>query len=463
MMDLKLSQFTVPLHNYPNPGNHLLYNTLTRALIKIDDDCWSLLQSLPKVPDGDKTNNFLKTLGRDGFVVPQSANEGKLYVQRLERAKGNTDRLAITLSLVQGCNFGCTYCYQGGQSTTHDGSKITNEGIEGSIKTREIIAFLKSQCEERKVKVLDFTAYGGEPLLNKPALLAIAKEMQTYCQQRGIKWFFGMVSNGSLLNKKTVLELKKYGFASVQITIDGNKETHDASRPWRVSKGKVVSTYDIIMRNLANWAELITTTVLCVVSKSNIDAAHQLIDTLADQGYAKKRVQITFSPISPTYDNATIADVTRSYVEQPELLKEELEMSDVITQLMIHAARRGLIGDLRPRATWCAAIRANGQNITITPDGQIYSCALFIGRDEEYETGHISKQERGGLDTLMQNFEYPDECKACTYLPVCANCRADAMTQTNDILGANSQKERYDMALPQLIKAHYDLLNREAN
>ena len=131
-----------------------------------------------------------------------------------------------------------------------------------------------------------------------------------------------MVSNGSLLNRKTVLELKKYGFVSVQVAIDGNRETHDASRPWKRPKSLGISTYDTIMRNLDRWAGLITTDVLCVVSKSNIDAAHELIDTLAEKSYAKKRVRMLFSPISPTYDDATIAQVGDT--QHPKLLESEM-------------------------------------------------------------------------------------------------------------------------------------------
>ena len=121
------------------------------------------------------------------------------------------------------------------------------------------------------------------------------------------------------------------------------------------------------MRNLDGWAGLINTDILCVVSESNIDAAHELIDTLADKGYAKKRVRMLFSPISPTYDNETIAPAGNT--PHPELLAAETEIAAAITQLTIHAAQRGLIADLRPDRTWCAVIRANGQNITITPDG----------------------------------------------------------------------------------------------
>ena len=254
-----------------------------------------------------------------------------------------------------------------------------------------------------------------------------------------------------------MLELKKYGFVNVQITIDGNRETHNVSRPFLSLKGQHVSTYDIIMRNLEAWAGLIHTEVLCVVSESTIDAAHELIDTLADKGLADKMVRMKFSPINPTYDDPTVAETIRHFAEDLNELDSELRVVGSLTKLDIHAAKRGLVEDLRPRGTWCAAMRANGQTVTIVPDGTVYSCALFIGRDAQYETGHILKEERGGMDTLMQEFSYPDECKACAYLPICANCRADALSKTGDLLGANSQKAHFELTLPDRIKAHYEL------
>ena len=461
-MTFTLSQFTLIVEDYPKPTRHLLYNTLTRALAEVDDEGLSVLQNLPQLPTKADLATWLAALSKHGFIVHQSVDEGEAYVQRLHKAKQNTSHLHVTLSLVQKCNFGCGYCYQGGAQTTHDGSRITHESTEDNIDTEKIIAFLQSECEKRQVKRLHFTAYGGEPLLNKAALIAIVSTMQCYCREKGIQWTFSMVSNGSLLNKKTVMELRRYGFSQVQVTIDGNQETHDASRPWRSDKARALSTYEVIMRNLERWAGLIHTDVLCVVSEGNVYAAHELIETLAEKGLAAKRVRLKFSPVSPTYDADTVAEVSRSFTEDPMLVHTELALIDAITKLQIHAAQRGLIEDLRPQGTWCAVIRANGQNVAITPDGKIYSCALFFGRGEQYTTGHVVQSERGGLDTMMQDFEYPETCRKCVYLPICSNCRADALAKTGNILGVNSYKERYDRLMPQVIKAHYDLEHRRS-
>jgi len=54
-MKLKLSQFTFPLHDYPQKGEHLLYNVLTRATVKIDDKGFNVLAGLPSVPEDSYT------------------------------------------------------------------------------------------------------------------------------------------------------------------------------------------------------------------------------------------------------------------------------------------------------------------------------------------------------------------------------------------------------------------------
>ena len=263
-----------------------------------------------------------------------------------------------------------------------------------------------------------------------------------------------MVTNGVLLTRKVVQELLPLGFAQAQITIDGNQQTHDASRPFQSGKG----TYSTIMKNLAQYAGLIHTDVLCVLDEARIDAAYELIDTLARKGYAQQRVRMTFSPVMPTNDNETI-EAAQSSLDLAQLLIEEKEIAVEIAKLSIYAAKKGLYGDLRPQHTWCAMQRHDGRNITLDPSGKIYTCPTFIGRDKKYEAGHISG-EIGGIDLVLEDqYTRSEQCLSCRYLPICADCRADALHQTGEITEANSKEEVYDSIVPLLVKAHYQARN----
>ena len=208
------------------------------------------------------------------------------------------------------------------------------------------------------------------------------------------------------------------------------------------------------MKNLAEYAGLIRTDVLCVLDESRVDAAYELIDTLADSGYADRKVRVTFSPVMETNDNETIA-TSQLYADEGQKMAAEREILVEIAKLSIYAAKRGLLEDLLPKHTWCAMQRHDGRNFTLEPSGKIYTCSTFIGRDGQYEAGHIATGF-GGIDTVLkENYQCSEKCLSCRYLPICADCRADALHQTGRITEANPKEEEYDLIVPELIKAHY--------
>ena len=110
----KLSQFTIPIHDYPCPGSHVLYQTLTRSTVRIDAQGWQVLSGLPDIPSDPRAQSWLKALAQNEYIVPANLHEGSRYIEKLDAAKNDTHNFHVTLSLIQSCNFGCTYCYQGG-------------------------------------------------------------------------------------------------------------------------------------------------------------------------------------------------------------------------------------------------------------------------------------------------------------------------------------------------------------
>lgn len=441
---MKLSQFTVVVNDYPKPDQHLLYNTLSRALIQVDKAEWNVLQNLSKdVPTEDQWHTIIEPLRDQGFLVPKEIKEGERFLEYLNRSpaqKGGEVSVTLLTNL-QRCPLACGYCYQQG---THDG-----ERLEGDLSD-ECLAFIKGQCEKVKAERLFISYYGSEPLSNLKAIVSTAEELKWFCEQRGIGFRFGMVTSGVLLTRKVVETLRPLGFVQAQITIDGNQGTHDASRPFQSGKG----TYATIMKNLAEYAGLISTDVLCVLDESRVDAAYELIDTLSDSGYVEKRVHMKFSPVIEPNDNQTIA-ASQLYTDEGQKTAAERELLVEIAKLSIYAAEKGLFEDLLPRQTWCAMQRHDGRNFTLEPSGKLYTCPNFIGRDAKYEAGHISAGF-GGIDTVLkESYQRSEQCLSCRYLPICSDCRVDALHQTGKITEANPKEEEYDLIVPELIKAHY--------
>ena len=441
---MKLSQFTVVVNDYPKTDQHLLYNTLSRALIQVDKTEWDVLQNLSKdVPTEHQWHTIIEPLRSQGFLVPKELKEGEQFLEYLNRSpdeKGGEVSVTLLTNL-QRCPLACGYCYQQG---THDG-----ERLEGDLSD-ECLAFIKGQCEKVEAERLFISYYGSEPLSNLKAIVSTATELKQFCGEQGIRFCFEMVTSGVLLTRKIVETLRPLGFVQAQITVDGNQGTHDASRPFQSGKG----TYTTIMKNLNEYAGLIGTEVLCVLDESRVNAAYELIDTLADSGYAKRRVSVKFSPVMETKDNETIA-ASQLYIDEGQKMAAEKELLVEIAKLSIYAAERGLFEDLLPRHTWCAMQRHDGRNFTLEPSGKLYTCTTFIGRDAKYEAGHISAGF-GGIDTVLkESYQRSEKCLSCRYLPICADCRADALHQTGKITEANPKEEEYDLIVPELIKAHH--------
>jgi uncharacterized protein len=454
---MKLSQFTVIVHHYPTKDHHLLYHTLSQAMIEVDKAGWRVLQHLPKGLPTDTPSLryalgqvlvFFKTLQAQGFLVDPSIPEGERYLSTLRhRANRPGGEMNVTLlTNLQRCPLACGYCYQKG---THTGGRLEGDVLE------ECLGFIKRQCLTLQVERLFITYYGSEPLSNKKAIVETATELKPFCQEKGIRFQFGMVTSGVLLTRQVVETLLPLGFIGAQITLDGNQKTHDASRPFQNGKG----TYHLIMNHLEDYAGLIQTDVLCVLDERRIAAAYELIDTLAEKGLAERRVRVKFSPVMTPNANASIEAAPLS-LDDAFIGMAERTLTLEIAKLTIYAAEKGLVDDLRPKLVWCAMQHHDGRHLVVTPEGKLYTCPTFIGRDSTYEAGHIHTG-MGGIDTVLkEQYTRSAQCLSCRYLPICADCRADALHRTGEIMAANPKEKIYDLLVPELLKAHYQLTQR---
>jgi uncharacterized protein len=448
---LKPSQFNVTVNDYPEKTKHLLYNTQTQSLVSVDDEALELLSN-PVMATDAESQGFVEALSSHGFLVPKEWNEGERYLKSLSattQSKGG--ELSVTLlTNLQRCPLACVYCFQKG---AHVGGKLDADNLD------QALAFIKKQSLKLGVERLWISYYGSEPLSNPKAIFESATELQQFCKTHNIAFRFGMVTSGVLLTKERVEAFVPLGFIHAQITIDGNKETHDATRPFQSGKG----TYDLIMKNLEAYAGLIQTDVLCVLAEERIQGIYQLIDTLAEKGLAERHVRMLFSPESADYSEETLLALPNLYVDSGTMLRaKEKQIVVEIAKLAIYANERGLYDRLLPESTWCAMQRHDERHLVIEPDGTLRTCPTMIGRDEKYKAGHIDTGV-GGIDTVIkEEYTRTQQCLECVYLPICADCRVDALQKKGDILAPDSREEEFDLIVPDLIKAHFRARQRDA-
>jgi uncharacterized protein len=84
---------------------------------------------------------------------------------------------------------------------------------------------------------LSLSWFGGEPLLAKDVLFEIAEYSQLLAKQYDCKVSGDLTTNASLLDIKTLTKLVELKQNNFQISIDGDKESHDKTRLTHSGKG----------------------------------------------------------------------------------------------------------------------------------------------------------------------------------------------------------------------------------
>lgn len=142
---------------------------------------------------------------------------------------------SITINVTQVCNLHCTYCAAGGDGTF--GDPVKKISVEKTIP--QLLFLLKRVPDGGHFQV---TFLGGEPLLYPEGIQILAETVQNESQKRNIKNEFIVVTNGTLINEKTLAVLKNLK-AHLTISIDGPASVNDVLRP---SKGGQAVTQKVI-------------------------------------------------------------------------------------------------------------------------------------------------------------------------------------------------------------------------
>ena len=175
------------------------------------------------------------------------------------------------------CNFRCPYCFERHRLTRGQewlGHEMNPEMVDA------VFAALKKQREQGH-KVDSCSLYGGEPLLKEN--MATVRNICEHARDMGLT--LSAITNGYDLDTYIDL-LEEFGFAHLQVTIDGVGELNDRRRLHRDG----VPTYDRILQNVALALEHgIDISLRVNVNGDNIGGIKALIDDLAARGLHEVR------------------------------------------------------------------------------------------------------------------------------------------------------------------------------
>lgn len=383
-------------------GNEIIFNTLTRSIVK--------MQSNTELKEDD-----IYILYKQGIYVDDNIDEFKTFQFRYNSQIEDTNYLTITYLLTHECNFECRYCYEGveykkniNRLTIQDFEKIFNRLIE-----------------LYQPHFIDVNLFGGEPLLEIDYLIHSVK----YIKSRGINSTVNIVSNGYLLDESRIKILKEIGVDSFQITIDGEKQTHDQYRVLKSGNG----TYDMIYSNvlllLENDIEVILNINYCE------DNYKGIINFLKNFPLSYRcKIFVKFTRIKDTENN--------HFIKQLQIKKQ-----NILTILYKTLKEEGYPDYEIEYLEGGPCLARRKYSIIIQPDGSISKCIYGIGNNKFNYGNYFHSID--DLNTITKVSEisqtnFGDQCKSCVVLPMCqGGCerkKIEMGMETNNIL---CEKEHY--------------------
>lgn len=402
-------------HVFEREGLYILYNPRSMTFYRLPELIGQKLidSQIGVIPEQTKITQLLS---EESAAITYNPVENK-----------KCDRLVLVSA--QKCNLACKYCYADGG---HYGRK--SSGFMSESTALAAIRFIEKRFPEG-LGTLQF--FGGEPLLNIDLIETICRQVTENAIQKHVRPpMFAIVTNGTLIDKRSVDLFNKYRFV-VTISLDGNRELNDSQR---VFKRGSQSVHDCIVESIKyinkkrffplNVEVTVTPhhlrdfennterpSVLEYIHALGVDVVH-IVPVAVPLGHQ-------YSTCNSDRDVRTISNMFDTFARY--------SIRSIITDNPIHLQKLvDSLGRLFKRKRLANFCGAGITDFSVDISGDIYPCFMFVGQ-REYFMGNVHSMnsdiddfENKRLSIASYTIDKYDGCSECWANGLCSNCIGSA-------------------------------------
>ena len=337
----------------------------------------------------------------------------------------------VTFQVTDACNLRCTYCYQINKGTHSMPFEVAQKFIDMLLENDENT---QQYLDTKTCDAIVIEFIGGEPFLE----VDLMDQIMEYFIKRMIEtdhpwqynWRISISSNGTLyFDPKVQAFIKKWmEHLSFNISIDGNKQLHDACRIFPDGTG----SYDKAIAAVRHYVDVLGGKMgsKMTLSPANVMYTFDAVKGLIEQGYKEINLNCVFEKGWEEKD-ATIL------YKQLEQLSDYILENNLEDELYISMYEENLFHpkDKNDTQNWCGG---NGAMISVDWKGDIYPCIRYmessLGNNiEPIIIGNVNDgimtnakcrnciMTLKGVNRINQSTE---ECINCPIAEGCAWCQA---------------------------------------
>ena len=387
----------------------LLFNGVNGCLDEVAKELGDVLSSgnAGKIEAIPRANlNFLADRGHVTALDPMEELRrfrdlaAALHAERSAQASFG----GLLLLLSYRCNLSCSYCFQQNNRTSRSGAAMSSAMVDGIFGKH-----LEKMFPGKTVK--DLYLYGGEPFLpaNEPAIRAAL----LHAKAGGM--VVKAITNATMLDRMADVFGPDPGQVSwVQISLDGAREDHDASRVPRSGK----PTFDTILANI----RLLLGQGTKVAIRLNLDrkklaALPALLADLRSEGIVGNPLVTMYA--SPLHDNLGTVD-TSEFLGVDALADTVCRLgTDLDNPISLRATELDPIFDIEKglglnHTSYC--MQATQNTLVVDPFGDIYACFEEAGATDR----RVGRLDENGVDFFPLRDVY--QTRHLANLPTCLEC-----------------------------------------
>ena len=376
----------------------LIYNTLYGRIIKLTEE-YSKKLDLNHIENSSK--EVIDFLSSNKMITSEEDENERLKLIESKFLNKINSTLFLTLIPSFKCNFNCPYCYENRASKDmlydYDYDNILNEISSSNIKNVNIQLF------------------GGEPLLFLDDILSFLDKLK----EKDVSISGGITTNGYLLNEETFIKLLACGINSFQITIDGNKESHNKTRKL-INGGE---TYSTILNNLINISH--KTNKCSITIRCNIDSTtciHNFLKDYENNFKNDNRFSLLLYPVSKWTESLNCENL----ISKKDLFKKYTKFlkSEQIKDVYLTTYIDGLL---------CCDLQFT-TSLALLPNGKIGFCTIDFNKNEQIS---INDCFSNLINNIQNEASQKNECKKCVLYPKCFGygCKKrDKLNHCDDLL-----------------------------
>ncbi len=443
------------IHKFKQGENYFVLDVNTGAVHVVDELVYDILDdnnlgTKKDILEELKGKYEQEELSEAYDEIQELAEEGILYSQDQYEEIANSsmdDRdyiKAICLNVIHGCNLRCKYCF------ADEGEYHGHGGVMSLDTAKKAIDYVIKRSGPRKNIEIDL--FGGEPTL----IMDTIKEIIKYARDNEEKWKkrirFTMTTNATLLTPE-MMDFMDKEMGNIILSLDGRKSVNDNVRIKPDGSG----SYDDIIPNIKEMIKRRTKGKTYYVrgtfTRANTDFYKDIMD-MVNEGF--KEISIEPVVLESGHPLSLREEDVDTIFENYDKLYEEIKKRkrEGKNEFKFYHFNIDIQGGpcVYKRISGCGA---GFEYVAITPQGEVYPCHQFVGK-EEFKLGSIYDDT---YDTaLAKKFKESHiynkpKCKDCWAKFYCSGgCQANNYNFNGDMnipyeIGCKMQKKRIECAI----------------